>query len=230
MTSGPLPAMPEGAAVVAAPRVGRKVGAASIRQAPTRARIARRRHIVGLAKRLLPLAALGLLCSIALWPEISRDTDRARLSFQRGRLEPENGQVVDARYNGVDERNRPYTMTAATAHQVSPERVDLVEPKGDIQLESGSWLMVQSHKGVYIQHAGQLDLSDEVVLYRDDGTTLQTSSATVDLKAGAAAGAQMTHVEGPFGTMDAQGFVMTDRGTVIQFAGPGRLVMNGSGH
>jgi lipopolysaccharide export system protein LptC len=201
-----------------------------LRNAPTRERIARRRCIVGLTKRALPVVALALLCSIALWPEISRDTARARLSFQRGGFEVESGQVVNAHYNGVDERNRPYTMTAATAHQNGPERVDLVEPKADIQLESGSWLMVQAHKGVFIQHTNQLDLSDDVTLYRDDGMTLHTSSAAIDLKAGAAAGSDMVHIEGPFGTVDAQGFTLTDRGNLIRFTGPGRLVLNGSGH
>jgi hypothetical protein len=37
----------------------------------------------------------------------------------------------------------------------------------------------------------------------------------------------MTHAEGPFGTLDAQGFTATDGGTVIHFAGPGRLLLNG---
>jgi lipopolysaccharide export system protein LptC len=117
-------------------------------------------------------------------------------------------------------------MTATTAHQVSPERVNLTDPKGDMTLESGNWLMVRSRQGVYMQHADNLDLSDDVHIYRDDGTTLTTSAATVDLKAGAAAGAEMVHAEGPFGTLDAQGFALIDKGAVIQFSGPGRLVLN----
>jgi lipopolysaccharide export system protein LptC len=189
-------------------------------------RIARRRWTVGIAKRLLPLVALALLASVALWPELSSETDRSRLTYRRDGTAPQSGQLTDATYHGVDQRNRPYTMTATTAHQVSPERVNLTEPKGDMTLESGNWLMVRSRQGVYLQHAGNLDLSDDVHLYRDDGTTLTTSSATVDLKAGAAAGADMVHAEGPFGTLDAQGFALTDRGAVIQFSGPGRLVLN----
>ena len=226
MTTAPLPL----ASDRSAQRMDGHIGTAVPRQAPTRARIRRRRWMVGLTKRLLPAVALALLCSIALWPEITRDTARARLSFRRGGIEAESGQVIDARYNGVDERNRPYTMTAATARQISPDRVDLTEPKGDIQLETGSWLMLQAHEGVYLQHGAQLDLSNEVTLYRDDGTTLQTSSAAIDLKAGAAAGGERVHAEGPFGTLDAQGFVLTERGAVVQFAGPGRLVMNGARH
>jgi len=191
----------------------------------------RRRLMVGLAKRLLPLAALALLAAVALWPELVRESDQARMSYRRGNVVPENGQMVEAIYHGVDTSGRPYTMTAATARQVSPDRINLTEPKGDISLASGNWLMVQGHRGVYLPHTGSLDLSDDVQIYRDDGTTLTTSSGSLDLKQGAAAGAEMVHVEGPFGTLDAQGFTATDRGTAMQFAGPGRMVLNGAqGH
>lgn len=199
---------------------------------PTRRRAggAGPRWSVGLAKRLLPLGALALLSSVALWPEISRTTEHAKLLVRHGGLEAESGVLTDPAYHGVDAQGRPFTLTADTAHQVSNDRVNLVSPKGDSTLPSGSWLMVQSRQGVYTQRpTSTLDLSDQVQLYRDDGTTMRTESATVDLKAGAANGAEQVHAEGPFGTLDAQGFSMTDRGTVLQFTGPGRLVLNAAG-
>jgi len=81
-----------------------------------------------------------------------------------------------------------------------------------------------------MQHLGQLDLSHDVTLYRDDGTTLHTQSASIDMKASAAAGNEPVHAEGPFGTLDAQGFALTDKGDVIQFVGPARLILNGETH
>jgi lipopolysaccharide export system protein LptC len=191
-------------------------------------RIIRRRWMVAIAKRLLPVAALALLSLIALWPELTNDANRERMAYGRDGGMPQSGEMLDASYHGVDARNRPYTMTATTAHQISPERVNLTDPKGDMTLESGNWLMVDSRKGVYLQHAGNLDLSGDVHIYRDDGTTLTTDSAAIDLKAGAAAGAELVHAEGPFGTLDAQGFALTDKGGVIQFSGPGKLIMNAS--
>ena len=35
-------------------------------------------------------------------------------------------------------------------------------------------------------------------------------------------------MEGPFGTLDSEGFTLVDKGTAVQFAGPARLVMNGA--
>lgn len=216
MTIAPLPGAP-------APRLTQRLMDGPTRRVP--ASIARRRVSVGLAKRLLPVVALALLSLVALWPEFNKDEHR-RFAYHVGGIEPQSGQLTDLRYNGVDDHNRPYTVTASAAHQVSPERIDLADPKGDIGLESGAWLMVQSRSGVYAQHNGQLDLSGDVVLYRDDGLTLLTDSATLDLKAGAASSAERVHAEGPFGTLDAQGFAVIDHGTIAQFTGPGRLVLN----
>ena len=53
-------------------------------------------------------------------------------------------------------------------------------------------------------------------------------AASIDLKDGAAAGAEPVHAEGPFGTLDAQGFTVTDKGTSIQFAARRGLVLNGA--
>jgi lipopolysaccharide export system protein LptC len=195
-------------------------------RAPIDARLVRRRWMVAVAKRLLPVVALALLSTVAFWPELSGDSERARLSYRRGGLEAQSGQLTAATYHGVDVRNRPYTMTSAVARQVSPERIDLTDPKGDMTLESGNWLLVQSRQGVFMQHIGSLDLSGDVQLYRDDGTTMTTSAATLDLKTGAATGAEMVHAEGPFGSLDAQGFTLVDKGANIQFPGPGRLVLN----
>jgi lipopolysaccharide export system protein LptC len=210
------------------PHRPRRTLGATARPLPSPAAIARRRWMVALTKFLLPMVALALLATIALWPQIDRNLNEARVSFRRGMAIPESGQLTDARYHGVDDHGRPYTVTAAVARQVAPERIDLTKPAGDVSLESGSWLMAKAQHGVYLQRTQQLDLSGDVTLYRDDGITLVTDAAAVDLKAGAAAGAALTHAEGPFGTLDAQGFAATDSGSIIHFAGPGRLVLNGT--
>jgi len=220
MSVAPLPLPPP---PVQLPRPERLMGSAR-RRLP--GGVGHRHFAVGLAKRLLPVVALVLLSLVALWPEMNRD-ERSRWAAGVRGIEPQSGQLTDLHYRGVDERDRPYAVTASAAQQVSPERINLVDPKGDINLESGNWLMAQSRDGVYMPHADQLDLSGEVVLYRDDGLTMTTDAATLDLKSGVASGAARVHVEGPFGSLDAQGFAVIDRGAVMQFTGPGRLVLNG---
>ncbi len=197
------------------------------RLAPAPGAIVRRTWLVGIAKRLLPLVALALLSMVALWPELSRETLQTRLLPGAGLADPQNGVLSVARYNGVDEQGRRYTVTADIARQVTPDRIDLTAPIGDLTLGNGSWVTARGRQGVYLQQTQQLDLSGDVQLYRDDGVTLATDAAAIDLKAGIAAGDARVHVEGPFGTLDAQGFTLLDRGAVIQFTGPGRLLLNG---
>jgi lipopolysaccharide export system protein LptC len=197
---------------------------------PAPRRMARRRFLINLTKWVLPLAAMALLASIALWPEVEDAAIKSRLRMNHVSGDVNGGKLLDARYNGVDEKGRPYTVTAATAWQIDPQRVGMTMPKGDITLQNGTWLMLSSKEGTFMQHLNQLDLSKDVTLYRDDGTTLHTQSASVDMKAGAAAGSEPVHAEGPFGVLDAQGFTVMDKGAAIDFPGPAHLVLNGAGH
>lgn len=202
------------------------IGGGRPRPSPAPARFVRRRAVVTWVKRLLPVLALLLLASVAVWPELAKVSETGRIAFRRTfGVMPDAVRMLEPRYRGIDERNRPYTVTADTALQSGPLRVDLSGPKGDIVLENGSWLYVEAREGVYIQRSGQLDLSGDATIYRDDGTVVRSQSAAVDLKAGAVAGSEPTHAEGPFGVLDAQGFAVIDKGAVLQFTGPARLVL-----
>lgn len=200
---------------------------ARTRRTPTPRNLARRRLAVTIGKLLLPIASLILLASIALWPEFDLATDQARIAYRQVAGQIAGAHLTDAHYRGVDEAGRPYTLTASVAQQRGPDRVDLTNPKGDVTLQDGAWLMVQANRGVYLSQTSQLDLSQAVTLYRDDGTTLTTASASVDLKNGAAASAEPVHSEGPFGVLDAQGFTLLDKGAIVQFTGPATLHLNG---
>lgn len=194
---------------------------------PARLASPRRRWLVGLAKRVLPLVALGLLLVVAFWPEIQGNGERGRISYRRVDITPEGGQLTEAHYQGVDAAGRPYAVTATRVIQAGQDRTNLEAPKADMQMQGGEWLMVQARRGVFEQNANRLDLAGDVTLYRDDGTVLITDAASLDLRANAAAGHERVHAEGPFGVLDAQGFAVLDRGAVVQFTGPARLVLNG---
>ncbi len=198
------------------------------RRLPTPRGIARRSLMVTLTKWLLPMAAMVLLALIALWPEVEQVTGPAHLTIGHLSGDLDGGRMINARYNGVDEKGRPYTVTAATARQLDADRVALTLPKGDITLENGTWLLLTAREGTFVQKLNQLDLMQEVTLYRDDGTTVHTAAASIDLKAGAAAGSDPVHVEGPFGVLDAQGFTVMDKGAMLEFTGPAHLVLNGT--
>lgn len=189
-------------------------------------RLARRRILITLTKYLLPLGAIALLTTIALWPDFNNREDSTRFSLANVSGEIEGARLKRARYHGVDEHGQPYTLTSDTARQLDPERVELSMPQGDITQQNGVWINLKAEHGMFMQKANTLDLWQNVVLYRDDGTTLNTASVTLDIKNNTATGGDPVHAEGPFGILDAQGFTLTEKGTAIQFSGPARVILN----
>jgi lipopolysaccharide export system protein LptC len=200
------------------------------RRMPSAMKLARRRFLVVWAKRLLPLGALALLSLVVLWPEVENAHNPARISYRlaTGSDAASQGSMTKAHYRGIDDTGRPYTMTADQAVQTDADTVVLTHPAGDMTMKGGSWLMIQSRAGLYHAKAQHLDMTDHVTLYRDDGTTMRTSQALIDLKASTAVGHEKVNADGPFGTLDATGFTMTDRGTQLHFTGPAKLVLAGS--
>jgi lipopolysaccharide export system protein LptC len=197
------------------------------RRAPSPGELARRRVMVAVAKRALPLAALGLLAAVALWPEFENAADRARVSFRRViQVRPEALRIVEPRYQGVDEQNRPYTVTAQIAVQMGDEDVvQLQAPRADIVLGDGAWIYVEARDGRYDKPRNMLDLAGRVTVHHDDGTQFVTDAAAIDLAAGSAAGDRPVAAQGPFGTLTAQGFRLTERGQVVVFTGQSRVVL-----
>jgi lipopolysaccharide export system protein LptC len=199
------------------------------RWAPSAGKIARRRFAVRVAKWFLPLAGVGLLLAIAVWPELDRMEDRARVSFRRViQAQPEAVRLVEPRYQGLDEQNRPFTVTANVATQTEDaDIVDLDRPRADVLLTDGSWVLLESDQGRFDKGRHLLDLSGDVTLWQDGGNLLVTATAQVQLQAGSASGDKPVAAQGPFGTLVSEGFRLTDRGQVVVFTGRSRAVLEG---
>jgi lipopolysaccharide export system protein LptC len=211
-------------------RSGRRMLAPSrARQMMSAGALARRRFLVRAAKWLLPAAALALLATVALWPEFDSAEDRGRVAFRRAtQAQPDSARVVEPRYQGVDEQNRPYTVTAASAaQQGSSNLVDMDQPKADVTLGDDGWVMLEARHGLHDRDRNWLDLDGDVTLWHANGTTMTTDRAAIDIKAGAASGDAPVAAQGPFGTLTSDGFRLIDRGRVVIFTGKARAVLEG---
>ncbi|MFC4169849.1 LPS export ABC transporter periplasmic protein LptC [Teichococcus aestuarii] len=204
---------------------------------PSRARmtmdagaLARRRVLVKLAKWLLPVGALGLLAAIALWPEFDSAEERGRLAFRRvAQTSAEAMRIASARYQGLDEQNRPYNVTATTAtQQVNTDLIDLERPRADLFMADGAWVLLEAQQGRYARASNQLALSGQVTLWHDDGSTLRTEAAQIDVAGGSARGDRPVAAQGPFGTLVSEGFRLENRGQVVVFTGNAKAVLEGA--
>jgi len=197
------------------------------RRVPNSGEIVRRQRFVRVMKFLMPLMAAAVLALLLFWPDIEgRD---GRLSFRRGpALVPEALQLVAPRFQGVDQLNRPYTVTARLARQPGQEEIMLLDlPRADILLTDGAWIYVESNEGRYDRPGQHLDLMGDVRLYHDNGTLFRTEAAAVQVAEGTAHGERPTKVQGSFGTVESEGFELLDRGQVMIFTGRARAILEG---
>ena len=211
--------------------------AAAVPQRPTIALSARRTqptgrfygHFVGLLKVVLPTVATALLLMVLIWPRLYEQEGRFSVGqlAKIDRTAAENLQMTNARYTGVDNSKRPFAVTAEAAEQAnadSPE-IELLRPKADIVMADGSWIALTAELGNYNRSSQVLELAGTVNLFHDRGLEFRTNNAVLDLKAGDAIGTEPVHGQGPFGHVQAEGFVVHNRGERIEFSGKSRIIL-----
>ena len=191
--------------------------------------VAQYSRFVGIMKVLLPSAAGILLLFIILLPQCRQQDDRFRIGMNllegsaAGTL-----SMTNARYYGTDDKGQPYSVTAMNVRERPDDdpAVDLVAPQADISLTDGTWLSISARAGVYNRDQQMLELHGNVALYQDQGNEFHTASAIIDLKKGEASGTEPVSSHGPFGSLEATGFTMSEAGRVVYFVGPARLVLD----
>jgi lipopolysaccharide export system protein LptC len=192
---------------------------------------ATRRMMVRALKRVLPATAIVLLTAIALWPQWQGADEARRFTFRLGGNPlTEPMRMREARFRGIDEQGRPYTVTASEAMQLgnTDDTIDLTDPKGDITLQDGTWMLLQADHGLYYRQPGLLELDGNVVLNHDAGYEVRTERASIDLRGKTARGDRPVEGQGPFGTIEGQGFEAEEAGKVIIVTGPATLVIQGT--
>ncbi len=185
-------------------------------------------RFVTFMKLLLPTVATALVVLVLVWPQLAEQDRRFRIGVARiDKDAAENLSMINARYTGVDERRRPFAVTADAARQTGSDSpvVLLTQPKADIVLENGSWVALTAESGVYNRNTQILELTGAVNLFHDKGYEFRTTSAVFDLGAGDAIGTEPVEGQGPFGHIAAEGFVIRNRGERIEFTGRSRVVL-----
>ena len=183
------------------------------------------------AKYGLFATALALTVVIVVWPEFATDTvgvDLPRVSFGSDEFQL---RMDDARYEGADNKNRPYVITAKSAVQDPDDQwlVNLNDLKADITMEDGTWIYISATNGRYHHRRQNLNLRDGVNLFIDNGYQLTTQSATVDLATGRVIGTTFVQGHGPAGELSANGFEAIDFGRIIRLLGDVRMIVRPSG-
>lgn len=184
---------------------------------------------VSAMKWLLPAGALVLIGMVVLWPHLSSNEFGFRVGFTALSLgDSEESAMINPRYMGSDRDDQIFSITADMARKMSgaEDTFELEMPKADIALEDGTWLVLTAETGTYARDAKTLELVGAVNLYHDSGYEFQTEKAAINLETSGASGNVPITGQGPFGTLDAEGFRLIERGKTIYFTGRAKLVLN----
>jgi len=194
----------------------------SWRPPPQHGRVAR------LAKYALPLAAVGLAVLIFAWARINPVIERIQLSdTELAPQEIETITMLNARFNGIDSKNRAFNVTAARAVQSVDDvnRIQLERPKADIVLPNGSHIAIESETGGLQRNTQILDLYGAVTVAQNQAYEFRTSQAQIDLDKRTAGGSAPVEGHGPDGEIRADGFQIVDDGARVMFTGRSRAIL-----
>ena len=188
--------------------------------------------IVKKLRWVLPVAAMGIVASLMLWPRLQDE-------FARNRFEPAKvdradiekaateNTLKDAMFSSVDSKGRPFSIIAdeARSDAQNPDLILLARPRGSLKLDSGLSMSTRAATGTYAQKNQVLDLAGKVEVQRSDGTIMKSDTLQVDLMSNDAQTQTPVSVTGPDGTLDATGMKTSNGGANVVFTGPAKLVL-----
>lgn len=210
-------------------REAERLEAAEARRAAPLPRLGSYTRFARFMRYLLPAVAAALIALLIFWPRIQGEI-AGMTGFgvsDQPAIEQDGTTANRAHFEGVDSKNRPFTISADRAFQPSgdSDRIVLDRPEADITLKDGSWVAVTAERGDYRQAGETLELRGKVNLFHDKGYEFYTESVDVDLESGVAQGQEAVQGQGPFGRIASQGFEVRDNGQTIVFTGKTELVV-----
>lgn len=136
-------------------------------------------------------------------------------------------EFINPQFESADKKHRPYKISAQRAIQGTNNKdlVMLEKPIGEMKLESGEQIIVQSSSGAYRQDTERFYLQGQVDLKHDGDYRLKTDEAHVDLRNELAWTEVDVFAHGPDISIQAKGMVANGKTGEIVFNGPAKLVL-----
>lgn len=180
----------------------------------------------------ISLAAMSLLMIVAIiiLPVLNSDKEGLRIAFSTVQDKQERFPVMSKpSFQGVDEKNQPYLVTADSAIQQDEKTIILTNIQADIMTQEQTWLSLKAVSGVINTQAKQMTLKSNVELVHQDGYEFKTQSIDVDMNQHIAKGNQPIEGKGPMGSIRANGFEWRHNDRVMKFIGGVKMVVRANG-
>lgn len=167
-------------------------------------------RFVTVMRRVLPVAALGVLGVVLAYALYPREKERIALSYASVAGVEGDLAMKKPRLSGTDVKGNPYLITADMAVQQgkNARKVALTKVDADMQFDGQRWASATAGKGFVDLDAKHLFLNDNISLYTDGGYELHTASASADLDRNIISGQERVTGQGPMGSFGADAFLV----------------------
>lgn len=177
-------------------------------------------RFVFFSKMTLGTVCVLMILTIVILPVINADEEGLRMAFSTVSDKADSlPMMANPTFQGVDENNQPYLVTADSALQHDEHTIILDNVQGDMLTDEQSWLSVKAKRGNINNEAKTMQLTEDVRLFHQDGFEFRTPYVDVDMNARIAQGSEPIAGFGPMGTIDANGFFWDHDARVMRFTG-----------
>lgn len=186
-------------------------------------------RFVRIMRMALPLAALGIVTILLIRTGVEDklivpvDSDKPRIKDQN----IAKNELLNPKFESMDKKRQPYKITADRAVQGEKNKdlIMLDRPVGVMTMKGDVQLTVHSDTGAYRQDTERFFLQGEVFMQHDDGYSLSSEEAHIDLKQNFAWSDKDVQGQGPDILIDAKGVRANGNTGEIVFSGPATLVL-----
>ncbi len=189
-------------------------------------------RFVRITRIVLPLIALGII--VVLFSV--KDVENTMISpiKNEGNSSEDIKQAVtrnellNPEFVSSDKKKQPYKITALRAIQGEKNKdlIMLEKPIGTMVLTNGNSVRMTSKTGAYRQDTERFFLEGDVFLQHDQGYSLQSSEAHIDLNKSYAWSEKDVMGKGPDMAIEAKGMQADGESGNIVFSGPAKLTLD----
>lgn len=187
-------------------------------------------NFVRIMRLALPLAAMVVVAILFLRPGVE-DASIIPLDTKTPRIEQENisrNELVNPKFESRDKKNNPYKITAERAIQGESNKdlIMLEHPVGVMTLDGGVKVHIVSDTGAYRQDTERFFLQGAVFLEHEEGYSLSSDEAHVDLRGNLAWSEKDVRAQTPDLSIEAKGVHANGKTGQVIFTGPAKLTLS----
>ena len=181
-------------------------------------------------KVLFPSLAAIMIGLVVVWPQMKAQQEEA-ISLLTSEAEqmntPDDQVMVNPRFFTVDEKGEPFNLSADVAFELpgNERRIQMNAVKADILKKDDFWMALDAETGIYSQAEETMELLKQVNVYTQSGEEIETTQALINIKNRDIVGDEDVLLRTEYGYARAQGFSVTQNGTIIKLTGKTRVVI-----